>query len=142
MKTKLTASVVIALAAIGAVIVELENPDSKETYEVRAEPVDDSKAETHSLVSLSIDERKESKLGVLPDGGTVAVLVSDDGGTVIIDSFPCVRRPKGKTDCMRLDPTGKLSDMGDWARFVAEEAVGAECEPCACSVFAGDKAEP
>lgn len=142
MKTKLAAGVVLALIAVGAVVLELENPDTKETYEVRAEPVDDSKAPRRTTVELTVEERKESKLGVLPDGGAVAVLVADDGGLTVVDSFPCVRRPKGKTDCLRLDPTGKLSDMGDWARFLATEAVGTECELCACSVFVGDKAEP
>lgn len=137
---RLAAGVALALVAVGAVVVTLEDPDTKETYEVRAEPVEEKTR--RAVVGLTVEERKASKLGALPDGGVVGVLLLVDGGADVLDALPCVRRPKSKIDCLRLDPTGKLSDMGDWARFLATEAQGTECEPCACSVFVGDKAEP
>lgn len=140
MKKKLAAGVVVALVAVGAVVAEFRDESTGGTYEARAEPVADKGR--RAVVGLTVEERKASKLGVLPDGGAVAVIALPDGGTDVLDALPCVRRPAGKTDCKRLDPTGKLSDMGDWARFLATEAQGAECEPVACSVFAGDRAEP
>lgn len=140
MKTKLAAGVVLALVAVGAVVTELKNPVTGDAYEVRAEPVEDKGR--RAVSGLSVEERKASKLGALPDGGAVAVLLLSDGGADVLDALPCVRRPAGRTDCRRLDPTGKVTDMGDWGRFLATEAQGTECEPCACSVFLGDKAEP
>ncbi len=100
-------------------------------------PIADSK--TVAAVNLS-----ESKLGVRPDGGLVAY-VEVDGGLVVLDKMPCVRRRKGgaKGSCPRVTFESPVlgEDFGELNRFPASMvgAVALDCEPVPCSVWAGDE---
>lgn len=86
----------------------------------------------------------ESKVVELPDAGVgYAYPVDlDDGGTEyrVTDAAPCVRRPEGApvASCLRREPDGGARDFGDLNRFPASEAVGAGCEPVACSIVFGE----
>ncbi len=112
--------------------------DSKVTADDVKEdaPVADSK--TVSAASLG-----ESKMGVRADGGLVAY-IEVDGGIVLLESFPCVRRRKGGAvgSCNRVtfeSPDSGI-DFGELNRFPAS-MVGngaTDCEPVPCSVWAGD----
>lgn len=86
-----------------------------------------------------------SKLAVLPDGGTVAYLpagvLASDAGDTLLTAMPCVRRKRSSVlaaDCMRQVPGDIPRDFGKLARFPAANAVGTDCEPVPCSVWAGD----
>ena len=101
-----------------------------------AAPIADSK--TVSAANLS-----ESKLGLLSDGGLVAY-IEVDGGIVLLESFPCVRRRKGGAvgSCNRItfESPDAGEDFGELNRFPAS-MVGngaTDCEPVPCSVWAGD----
>lgn len=86
----------------------------------------------------------ESKVVELPDAGLgYAYPVDlDDGGIIyrVSDAAPCVRRPEGApvASCLRREPDGGARDFGASNRFAASEAVGAGCEPVACSVVSGE----
>lgn len=91
----------------------------------------------------------ESKVVELPDAGVgYAYPVDlDDGGTSYraTDAAPCVRRPEGAPveSCLRRELDGGARDFGALNRFPASEAVGAGCEPVACSIVSGeDHREP
>ena len=90
----------------------------------------------------------ESKVVELPDAGVgYAYPVDlDDGGVEfrVTSDAPCVRRPEGApvASCLRRESDGGSRDFGTLNRFPADEAVGASCEPVACSiVFGEDDAE-
>lgn len=103
----------------------------------------------------TLDPQKEvalepSKLAALPDGGiayAVEALIADGG--VELRKVPpgCVRRPTGvkPSECQRTiaDLVGRamVVDPGELNRFPVAEAVGAGCQPVACSVYAGDDAD-
>lgn len=86
----------------------------------------------------------ESKVVELPDAGVgYAYPVDlDDGGTSYraMDVAPCVRRPEGApvASCLRRAEDGEVRDFGALNRFPASEAVGAGCEPVACSIVFGE----
>lgn len=87
----------------------------------------------------------------LPDGGlgyAVDVRTADGGtATRMIASPACVRRPVGTIAalCMRNDPFRGLYNQGA-LRFPATQAVGAGCQPVACSIpeesFLSDGGDP
>jgi hypothetical protein len=144
---KLSAVAVAALAVIGAVVISL--PDSTVlsvdggTVEVRADPLQSPRV--LAKASRTASELQTSKLGVLSDGGVVAYFEALDSGIlerIALDVMPCARRPQGKTDCRKRLVDGGLVDPGDWNRFLATDATGAECELCPCSVWAGDDSTP
>lgn len=130
----------ITLAAVGAVA--LKGVDTA-----------DVKPITDALKPL--DEQREkalepSKLAVLEDGGlayAVDARIADGGVELRRVSPGCVRRPVGvrPTDCQRatFDLGGKpvVVDPGELNRFPVAEAVGARCQPVACSVYAGEDAD-
>lgn len=146
---RLAGAAVAVLVAAGAVVLTL--PDKSAggtTVEVRADPVR-AGARVVAAAGLTNDLLMASKLGALADGGAAVFLdlLLDGGERVQLDTMPCVRRPAGLTDCRRVvAPTPGAapvaSAVADWQRFLAAEAVGAECEPVPCSVWAGDAPNP
>lgn len=103
----------------------------------------------------SLDTQREtalepSKLAAFPDGGLAYAVEARvaDGGVELRRVPPgCVRRPlAARPDtCLRLLPDEKgvpvPTDFGALNRFPASEAVGAGCQPVACSVYAGEDAD-
>lgn len=88
-----------------------------------------------------------SKLAVLPDAGKAYVIeveVTTDAGvevkTLITKTPGCVRKMQDKDDCSRIVDS-KPVDFGVLNRFPANEAVGADCKPVACSVYLGENAD-
>ena len=86
----------------------------------------------------------ESKVVEMPDAGIgYAYPVDlDDGGTEfrVTSDAPCRRRPEDApvASCLRREPDGGSRDFGTLNRFPASEAVGAGCEPVACSIVFGE----
>lgn len=89
-----------------------------------------------------IHHKGESKLLELPDGGKGYSYPTtlEDGGTeyLVTDVAPCVRAPADGGECLRLLDDGGAAFFGALNRFPREQAVGASCEPVACSVVAGE----
>ena len=93
----------------------------------------------------------ESKVAWREDGGKVYVVpvVLRDGTFATKETFdaPCKRRPRGVdgSQCQRvsLDINGKArtDPAPTLGRFAASDMLGADCEPVACSVMAGEDAE-
>lgn len=119
----------LALATLGATLLDGEEPP-------RA---------GESVVGLT-------RLAVQRDGGrayVVEVRTADGGRALRVVTEPgCVRRRSGAPvlACRRREPLpdgglGVGRDFGDLNRFPASQAVGAGCEPVACSVVAGDDAD-
>lgn len=150
----LTVAGVGALSKLGGPEVELVKvevrPDGRKVVEVDGVRVsaDDVKAEAKAvdLRTIALPTLVTSKLGARPDGSLVAY-VEIDGGMVVLDKFPCVRRRKGgaRGSCpMRTLAAPVLGeDFGELNRFPVSMAgaVALDCEPVACSVWLGDEAE-
>lgn len=96
-------------------------------------------------IDARIHHKGESKLLELPDGGKGYSYPTtlEDGGTeyLVTDVAPCVRAPADGGECLRLLDDGGAAFFGALNRFPREQAVGASCEPVACSVVAGENAD-
>ena len=142
--TKNIIGVSIIAATVGTVLL-VDGPVGVDVSPVESTRVDqvDSKAQTTKTADVSPGKRLESKLGM--SNGVVVAYVprgAADGGDLVLDSFPCVRRRAGSkpTSCLRrFEADGGAEDFGELNRFLASMAVGADCEPVACSIWAGDK---
>ena len=145
-KKALLVSAAIAAVAIGAfvfeglkadIVVDLGGGKKADLIE------DDSTAALTS--SLSEAQKALTKLGVFSDGGVTPYVLGLNGKKVTLDKFPCVRRRKGSTAnaCPRKTATSPVlgEDFGELNRFPASMtgAVTPDCEPVACSVWAGDE---
>lgn len=85
---------------------------------------------------------------VREDGGSTPIDIGDAGTQVwkiatcteylVTDVAPCVRAPADGGECLRLLDDGGAAFFGALNRFPREQAVGASCEPVACSVVAGE----
>lgn len=110
-----------------------------------AQAADEVKGDETAVDSKTIAaaDLSASKLGMLSDGG-LAAYVEIDGGMVVLDKFPCVRRRAGSAPdtCLRKTEREPVNgeDFGELNRFPASEVGNAstDCEPVACSIWLGD----
>lgn len=144
----LAASGIGALSKLNKSDVELVKvemrPDGRKVIEVNGEKIiaDDVKDDAKVVDSkkIALVDLNSSKTGIRPDGGLVAY-VEIDGGVVVLDAFPCVRRRKGGAvdSCPQRTLKAPVlgEDFGELNSFPAAMAgAGArDCEPVACSVW-------
>lgn len=155
----------LALAALGvgvALTGDEKAPEAKETLSAvprlaaDVKPLGAEKTLTPEFVALSADAGKTYLVVVEVDAGC-PVLVGQlrDGGMVDAGMFcsvaqefrsttpRCVWKARAGDDCRRRetlqDGGARVRDFGELNRFAAGEAVGAGCQPVACTVL--DKAD-
>lgn len=129
-------ALVIASLVGGFIVVQSLGPVPALDIIAEASPV---RADTAVVVMVDRQDLwSSSKQGLLPDGGLVPFAFENDGGVVVLDAYPCVRRRVGSpiSSCMRTFPGDIARDFGEGARFFVSIASGPDCEPVACSVWA------
>jgi len=136
MDKKITIAAAIVAPLVGAVLIALIPGDSINSVIVESGDEKPYAGET---------KESPSKLSVSKDGSKsyITMVKVADGGVEARKTAPdCVRRPVGVPAASCMERTGKQPrDPGDLTRFPAADAIGAGCQPVACSIWFGENAE-